>query len=150
MLTITGSAGALFIQRLTASMLESVARNFTAKIDRMSGLNYWARLHPSTLLPKAKEKAILHQIPLEGGTGLDAKVQGNIFPEFYERLPDVDISTPKPSSYSCEERQRVFTTLCFTTTPQRKLRDTIAGSTDMFNARLDEWLSTVPDQQKCS
>ena len=28
----------------------------------------------------------------------------------------------------------------------RELRDTFTGTTDQFKVRLDEWLSTIPDQ----
>ena len=28
----------------------------------------------------------------------------------------------------------------------REIRDTVTGTPDMFKAKLDEWLSTIPDQ----
>ena len=34
----------------------------------------------------------------------------------------------------------------FNTIP-RDLRDTVTGSTDQFKAKLDDWLSNIPDQR---
>ena len=134
----------------TISDLESVARHFTAKIDGMAGKDYWERLASLSLYSQERRRERYQIIFLwKVAQGL---VQG-YKSSFYQSdrrgrlMALAPLSNQAPSSVrkARESSLRVRGAKLFNIIP-REIRDTSTGTTEMFKAKLDEWLSRVPDQ----
>ena len=132
------------------SALESVARHFTSKIDGMAGLDYWERLHSLRLYSQERRRERYQIIFLwKVAQGL---VQGYkaSFVQSARRgrlmvLAPLCNQAPAAVKNARESSLQVKGAKLFNSIP-RELRDTFTGTTDSFKARLDEWLSTIPDQ----
>ena len=132
------------------SRLESVARNFTAKVEGMDGLDYWERLKSLHLYSQERRRERYRIIFLwKVAQGL---VQGykatftnsprrgrlmQVSPLFNKALASV--KKAKEASLQVRGAQ-VFNII------PRALRDIIVGSPELFKSKLDEWLATIPDQ----
>ena len=134
----------------TISDLESVARHFTAKIDGMAGKDYWERLASLSLYSQERRRERYQIIFLwKVAQGL---VQG-YKSSFYQSdrrgrlMALAPLSNQAPSSVrkARESSLQVRGAKLFNIIP-REIRDTSTGTTEMFKAKLDEWLSRVPDQ----
>ena len=129
---------------------ESVARHFTAQIDGMDGLDYWERLKSLRLYSQERRRERYQIIFLwKVAQGL---VQG-YKSSFYQSdrrgrlMALAPLSNQAPSSVrkARESSLQVRGAKLFNIIP-REIRDTSTGTPEMFKAKLDEWLSRVPDQ----
>ena len=132
------------------SRLESVARNFTAKVEGMDGLDYWERLKSLHLYSQERRRERYRIIFLwKVAQGL---VQGykatftnsprrgrlmQVSPLFNKALASVK----KAKEASLQVRGAQVLNII-----PRALRDIIVGSPELFKSKLDEWLATIPDQ----
>ena len=134
----------------TIGNLESVARHFTAKVDGMSDLDYWDRLQSLRLYSQERRRERYQIIFLwKVGQGL-VKGYDVSFTQHERRgrlmkLAPLCNTAPAAVKRARESSLQVRGAKLFNTIP-RDLRDTVTGSTDQFKAKLDEWLSNIPDQ----
>ena len=132
------------------SELESVARHFTARIDGMAGLDYWERLHALRLYSQERRRERYQIIFLwKVAQGLVQGYKAN-FVQHVRRgrlmvLAPLCNQAPAAVRKARESSLQVKGAKLFNSIP-RGLRDISTGSPEMFKARLDEWLSTIPDQ----
>ena len=132
------------------STLESVCRHFTSQIDGMSGLDYWERLQALQLYSQERRRERYIIIFLwKVAQGL---VQGYQV-SFYDsdrrgrlmRLAPLCKKAPSTVRKARENSLQVKGAKLFNCIP-RELRDTKTGSPENFKSKLDQWLSTIPDQ----
>ena len=132
------------------SELESVARHFTSKIDGMAGLDYWERLDSLSLYSQERRRERYQIIFLwKVAQGL---VQGykSTFVQSERRgrlmvLAPLCNQAPTAVKKAKESSLQVRGARLFNSIP-REIRDTVTGTPEMFKSKLDEWLSTIPDQ----
>ena len=132
------------------SELESVARHFTSKIDGMAGLDYWERLHSLHLYSQERRRERYQIIFLwKVAQGL---VQGYkaTFHQHVRRGRQMNLAplchqAPSAVKKARESSLQVKGAKLFNLLP-RELRDTSTGTPESFKSKLDEWLSTIPDQ----
>lgn len=132
------------------SDLESVARHFTSKIDGMSGLDYWERLQSLHLYSQERRRERYRIIFLwKVAQGLVSGYKSTFVQS--ARRGRLMVVAPNCSKAPAAVRKAKETSLqvrgarLFNSTP-RDLRDISTGSPDKFKAKLDEWLSTIPDE----
>ena len=130
--------------------LESVARHFTAKINGMSDLDYWERLQALNLYSQERRRERYQIIFLwKVAQGLTQGYHATFYQSdrrgrlmkvapFYSKAP-ASVRKAKESSLLVKGA-RLFNCI------PRELRDTFTGSPEQFKVRLDDWLSTIPDQ----
>ena len=132
------------------NQLESVARHFTSKIDGMDGLDYWERLHSLRLYSQERRRdryqiIFLWKVAQGLVQGYDATFVQNARRGRLMVLAPLRNNAPAAVKKARESSLQVRGAKLFNSIP-RELRDLFTGTTDMFKARLDEWLSTIPDQ----
>ena len=130
--------------------LESVARNFTARISGMEGLDYWERLKALKIYSQERRRDRYRIIFLwKVGQGL---VQGYKVPFVTSprrgrvvQVSPLCNSAPASVRKAREASMLVRGAQLFNSMP-RCLRDITTGTPEQFKAQLDEWLSMIPDQ----
>ena len=130
--------------------LESVARHFTSKIDGMAGLDYWERLSSLSLYSQERRRERYQIIFLwkvaqglvqgDNATFIQSERRGRLMV-----LAPLCNQAPSAVRKARESSLQVRGARLFNCIP-REIRDTVTGTPDMFKAKLDEWLSTIPDQ----
>ena len=130
--------------------LESVARHFTAKIDGMDGLDYWERLQSLRLYSQERRREryqiiFLWKVAQGLVKGYQASFVQNDRRGRLMQLAPLCSKSPAAVKRARESSLQVRGAKLFNCIP-RELRDTFTGTPDQFKARLDEWLSTIPDQ----
>ena len=130
--------------------LESVARNFTARISGMQGLDYWERLKSLKLYSQERRRDRYRIIFLwKVGQGLvqGYKVPFSTSPRRGRVVQVSPLCNSAPASVrkAREASMLVRGAQLFNSIP-RCLRDITTGTTEQFKAKLDEWLETIPDQ----
>ena len=123
------------------SELESVARHFTARVDGMAGLDYWERLHSLHLY--SQERKVPDYLPLEDSPRVGTGVQGYL-PRVISVAP-LCSQAPSAVKMARESSLQVKGAQPFNLIP-RELRDISTGSPEMFKSKLDECVSSIPDQ----
>ena len=133
--------------------LESVARHFTAQVAGMAELDYWDRLAALKLYSQERRReryAIIFAWKLAQqlvhGYRLDFVQnprRGRI-----AVVHTVPQQAPTAVKKAREGSLQVKGAKLFNSIP-KELRD-MAGTVPQFKARLDKWLSTIPDQPTCS
>ena len=129
---------------------ESVARQFTSKVDGMAGLDYWDRLSSLHLYSQERRRERYQIIFLwKVSQGLVQGYQAN-FHQSPRRGRLMDLHPVCPTAPDSVKRAREFSlqvkdAKLFNSIP-RDLRDTMVGTPEQFKARLDDWLSSVHDQ----
>ena len=130
--------------------LESTARHFTAQIEGLKDQDYWERLHSLRLYSQERRRE-RYQIMFmwKVARGL---VQGYhvTFTQSARRgrlavVSPLHNQAPAAVRNARESSLSVKGAKLFNSIP-RDLRDTATGTADQFKARLDAWLSTIPDQ----
>ena len=130
--------------------LESVARHFTAKIDGMDGLDYWERLQSLRLYSQERRREryqiiFLWKVSQELVKGYQTTfVQHDRRGQLMQLAPLCN-TAPAAVKRARESSLQVRGAKLFNCIP-RDLRDTNTGTPDQFKARLDKWLSSIPDQ----
>ena len=130
--------------------LESVARHFTAQIDGMSDLDYWDRLVALRLYSQERRRERYQIIFIwKIAQGLVQGYQATFLTSDRRgrQMQLAPLCNQSPSSVrkARESSLQVKGARLFNFIP-RELRDTSTGTTDQFKAKLDDWLSTIPDQ----
>ena len=126
--------------------IESVAIQFTSRVDGMAGLDYWDRLSSLHLYSQERRRERYQIIFLWKVVQV---YQAN-FHRFPRRGRLMDIQPLCPTAPASVKRARESSLqvkgakLC--NTIPRDLRDTMVGTPEYFKARLYDWLSSVPDQ----
>ena len=130
--------------------LESVARNFTAQVAGLEGLDYWERLSQLRLYSQERRRERYQIIYvwkvsqlLVSGYGLPFKNNPRL-----GRLVDIPpISSKRPAAVkrAHEASLRVKGARLFNSIPQ-ELRDMNGVKVETFKANLDIWLGSIPDQ----
>ena len=116
----------------------------------MSDLDYWDRLQSLRLYSQERRRERYQIIFLwKVGQGL-VKGYDVTFTQHERRgrlmkLAPLCNTSPAAVRKARESSLRVRGAKLFNTIP-RDLRDTVTGTTDQFKAKLDEWLSNIPDQ----
>ena len=132
------------------TMLEGVARHFTAKIDGMAGLDYWERLQSLHLYSQERRREryqIIFLWKIAQGLAQGYKATFTLNDRRGRLMVVVPLCNKAPAAVkrARETSLKVRGAKLFNSIP-RELRDTFTGTPDSFKARLDEWLSTIPDQ----
>ena len=131
-------------------ILESLARNFTSKIEGLGHLDYWERLQALKLFSQERRRERYQIIFIwKIAQGL---VQG-YHPSFVQsdRRGRQMVLAPLCNRAAASVRNAREASLqvrgakLFNCIP-RELRDTFSGTTEQFKAKLDAWLETIPDQ----
>ena len=130
--------------------LESVARHFTAQISGMEGLDYWQRLSALSLYSQERRREryqiiFLWKVAQGLVRGYSATFTKNdrrgrlmVVAPYCSKAP---AAVRKARESSLQVRgARLFNCL------PRDIRDMFTGTPEMFKARLDDWLSRIPDQ----
>ena len=130
--------------------LESVARHFTAKIDGMDGLDYWERLSSLHLYSQERRREryqiiFLWKVAQGLVKGYKATFVQNERRGRIMQLAPLCSKAPAAVKRARESCLQVRGGKLFNSIP-RELRDTFTGSPDQLKARLDGWLSCIPDQ----
>ena len=130
--------------------LESVARHFTAKVDGMAGLDYWERLQSLRLYSQERRRERYQIIFLwKVAQGLVQGYQANFVQNARRgrlmQLSPLCNKAPASVKRARESSLQVRGAKLFNCIP-REIRDTFTGTPDQFKAKLDSWLSTIPDQ----
>ena len=132
------------------SSIESVARHFTAKVDGMSGLDYWERLNSLHLYSQERRRERYQIIFVwKVAQGLVQGYQANFHTSPRRgrlmQLRPLCHSAPASVRRARESSLQVKGARLFNSIP-RDLRDMSVGTQEQFKARLDQWLATIPDQ----
>ena len=132
------------------SELESVARHFTSKIDGMAGLDYWERLQSLHLYSQERRREryqiiFLWKVAQGLVQGYKATFHQHIRRGRVMNLAPLCQQAPTAVKRAREASLQVKGAKLFNVIP-RELRDTSTGSPEAFKAKLDDWLSTIPDQ----
>ena len=132
------------------TMLESVARHFTARIDGMAGLDYWERLQTLRLYSQERRREryqiiFLWKVAQGLVHGYNATFTQNDRRGRLMVLAPLFNKAPAAVKRARDSSLQVKGAKLFNSIP-RGIRDTFTGTPDNFKARLDDWLSTIPDQ----
>ena len=130
--------------------LETVARNFTARVEGMGDLDYWERLQALQLYSQERRRDRYRIIFLwKVGQGL---VQGYKVPftSSPRRGRVVQVSPLRNSAPASVRKAKESSLLVrgahlFNSMP-RILREIQYGTVENFKTELDQWLATIPDQ----
>ena len=132
------------------SKLESVARNFTAKISGLETADYWDRLQLLKMYSQERRRERYRIIFV--WKVLQGLVHGYPIPNRQSprrgRLVDVAkfcSSAPAAVKKAREASLSVHGAKLFNILP-RHIRDISTGTTDQFKRELDSWLECIPDQ----
>ena len=132
------------------SLLESVARQFTAKIAGFEEKNYWERLKEGNLLSQERRRERSRIIFV--WKALRGWIAGYSFQVTYSDRRGRQISVapyPRNSPASVrnarESSMQVQGARLFNSLP-RYIRDISTGSVESFKTELDGWLDSIPDQ----
>ena len=130
--------------------LESVARHFTAQIDDMSDLDYWDRLVALKLYSQERRRERYQIIFIwKIAQGLVQGYQATFITSERRgrqmQLAPLCNQAPASVRKARESSLQVKGARLFNCIP-RELRDTSTGTPDQFKAKLDDWLSTIPDE----
>ena len=127
-----------------------MARNCTARISGMEGLDYWERLKSRKLYSQERRRDRYRIVFLwKVGQGLvqgykatfvTSPRQGRV-----AQLSPLCNSAPASVRKAREASMLVRGAQLFNSMP-RCLRDITTGTPEQFKAQLDEWLSMIPDQ----
>ena len=130
--------------------LESVARHFTAQIDGMSDLDYWDCLVALKLYSQERRRERyqiifiwkIAQGLVQGykATFINSERRGRQM-----QLAPLCNQAPASVRKARESSLQVKGARLFNSIP-RELRDTSTGTPDQFKVKLDDWLSTIPDE----
>ena len=130
--------------------LESVARHFTSQIEGMSGLDYWERLQALRLYSQERRREQYQIIFIwKVAQGLVHGYHAT-FVHSDRRGRQMQLAPLCNQAASSVRKAResslqVKGARLFNCIP-RELRDSSTGTPDQFKAKLDAWLSTIPDQ----
>ena len=130
--------------------LESIARHFTAKIMGLEGLDYWDRLKSLRLYSQERRRdryqiLFLWKVAQGQVKGYKATFVQNERRGRLMQVAPLCNRAPTAVKNARESSLQVRGANLFNCIP-RELRDISTGTTDQFKARLDDWLSGVPDQ----
>ena len=130
--------------------LESVARNFTAQVAGLDGLDYWERLVKLQMYSQERRRERYEIIYIWKVS--QHKVQGYTLPFRQSprlgrvvELPPIARGCPGAVQQAYEGSLRVKGAKLFNLLPA-ELRNMDGVMVDTYKAGLDAWLGTVPDQ----
>ena len=130
--------------------LESLARNFTSKIEGLGHLDYWERLQALKLFSQERRRERYQIIFIW-------KIAQGLVQGYHASFVQSDrrgrqmVLAPLCNRAAASVRNAREASLqvrgakLFNCIP-RELRDTFSGTTEQFKAKLDAWLETIPDQ----
>ena len=132
------------------SLLEGVAKAFTARISGMEGLDYWERLHQLGMYSQERRREryqVMFIWKLSQGliTGYSLPFQNSDRRGTYVLVPPLASSSPSAVRKARESSLQVKGARLYNLMPLH-LRNMTGVSVDIFKAALDTWLATIPDQ----
>ena len=136
--------------QISINSLERLSRNFTSQITGLDHLDYWERLEALHLYSQERRRdryQIIFAWKLAQGLvqGYQASFTSSDRRGRQMVLPPLQTKSPASVKKARESSFQVKGARLFNCIP-RELRDTTTGTIDQFKAKLDSWLSTIPDQ----
>ena len=130
--------------------LESVARHFTSQIDGHSHLDYWDRLRELKIFSQERRREryqiiFIWKIAQGLVQGYHASFVHSDRRGRQMQLAPLCNQAPASVRKARESSLQVRGARLFNCIP-RELRDTSTGTPEQFKAKLDAWLSSIPDQ----
>ena len=132
------------------SLLEGVAKAFTARISGMEGLDYWDRLKQLGMYSQERRRERYQLIFIwKLSQGLvsvySLPFQNSDRRGTYVIVPPFATSSPSSVKKAREASLQVKGARLFNLMPVH-LRNMTGVSVEMFKAALDTWLASIPDQ----
>ena len=135
--------------------IENILRNFTKKIPAVKEMNYWQRLEKLKMNSEIRRlerykiiytwKILEERVP---NCGLEENMTRTDQRGRMVKIPKMNTKAPKAVQTLREGSFQVSGPSLFNKLP-RKIRDMKGCSVDDFKEKLDQFLSTIPDEPRC-